>query len=232
MIVRAVLVGLACLASLVACNLPRDADGTLERVEGGTMRVGIVVDTPWVTDSAGGAGGIEGALVRALATDVHARIQWIHATEASLLESLHGRELDVVIGGFTMKSPYAKQVAFTKPYYTDTILVAGAPGGVAPQRVKGLRVAVLQGDPAAVAIRKKDGTPLPVLDLAATREAVAAPTWRLAQLSRTGNPELALAQQKHVLAVPPGENAWLVRVERMLRDHKGQVPTLLRGTRP
>ena len=196
------------------------------------MRVGMVVDTPWVTDSAGGAGGIEGALARAIAADLHASIVWVRGTEASLLESVRERELDLVIGGFTAKSPYKKHVAFTKPYYTDTVQVGGAPGGVAPQSLEHLRVAVKPGDPVAAKIRDEKGTPLPVVDLATTREAIAAPTWRLAQLARVGNPELELAQQQHVLAVPPGENAWLVRVERLLRDRKGQVPTQLRSARP
>ena len=38
---------------LAACDLPRDSDGTLDRVRGGTMRVGVVIDTPWTKDSAG-----------------------------------------------------------------------------------------------------------------------------------------------------------------------------------
>src|SRR5215203_4602995 len=45
-----------------ACGLPRDADGTLDRVRNGTLRVGVAVDTPWVTDSGGAAGGVEGWL--------------------------------------------------------------------------------------------------------------------------------------------------------------------------
>src|SRR6185369_5924264 len=36
---------------VAACDLPRDSDGTLDRVRGGTMRVGVVIDTPWTKDS-------------------------------------------------------------------------------------------------------------------------------------------------------------------------------------
>jgi hypothetical protein len=78
-------------------------------------------------------------------------------------------------------------------------------------------------------VRGKHGVPVPVMDLGATREAIAAPTWRLAQLGRTGNPELELAQHKHVLAVAPGENAWLVRVERLLHAQESHVPAMLRS---
>ena len=32
---------------------------------------------------------------------------------------------------------------------------------------------------------------------------------------------------KHVMATPMGENAFLVRLERFLIDHQGEVPALL-----
>src|SRR5438270_13969486 len=93
------------LLALAACSLPRDADGTLDRIRGGTMRVGIVVDTPWVTDSSGQAGGVEGALVRDVAQRLNAKIAWAHGEESELLEIMQHRELDLVIGGFTASSP-------------------------------------------------------------------------------------------------------------------------------
>jgi polar amino acid transport system substrate-binding protein len=223
-------------AGVAACDLPRDADGTLDRVRGGIVRVGVVVDTPWVTDSAGGegaAGGIEGALVQGIARDIGARVRWIRGTDESLLAALHARELDMVIGGLTTESPWKATLAFTKPYYTDTVIVAGAPGAPAPTTLAGLRVAVVEGDPIVARVRSENGIPVPVADLATAREAIAAPTWRLAQLggtplARTGNPAIVLGRREHVLALPPGENAWLVHVERWLRAHESRIPTMLR----
>lgn len=63
---------IAIMAVVVACDLPRDADGTRDRVRDGRMRVGMIVDTPWVTYSAGGAGGIEGGFARRRAAELHA----------------------------------------------------------------------------------------------------------------------------------------------------------------
>ena len=105
------------LLALTACDLPRDSDGTLDRVRGGTMRVGVVIDTPWTKDSAG------------------------------------------VIGGLRAPSPWKQQVAFTRPFYVDTLRP------------------------------RKD---------------------------------------EHVLAVAPGENAFLMRVESMLIARQAEVPALLR----
>jgi polar amino acid transport system substrate-binding protein len=214
-----------------ACNLPRDSNGTLDRVRGGKMRVGFVVDTPWVTDSSDGPGGIEPALVRSLAHDLGARVEWTRGQQSQLLETLSGRELDLVVGGLDAKSPWKQKLALTRPYYTDTVLVADSAGAPPPTSVRRLTVAVRQGDPVAAEIRKKKGTPMPVDDLASARGAIAAPTWQLAQLGRIGNQRLKLMQTQHVLAAPAGENGWLVRVEQTLYGAQDRIPSLLRSTR-
>jgi polar amino acid transport system substrate-binding protein len=109
----------------VACGLPRDPEGTLDRLRGGTLRVGFVVDTPWVTEAGHGAGGIEGAIAAELARGLGARIAWTHASETPLLIALHDGDLDLVIAGLTRDSPWAAKASFTRPYYVDTTTVHG-----------------------------------------------------------------------------------------------------------
>ena len=111
--------------TLAACGLPRDPEGTLDRVRGGTLRVGFVVDTPWVTEAGQGAGGIEGAIAAELAHTLGARIAWTHASETPLLTALHDGDLDLVIAGLTKASPWAAKASFTRPYYVDTATVHG-----------------------------------------------------------------------------------------------------------
>jgi polar amino acid transport system substrate-binding protein len=211
-----------------ACDLPRDSDGTLNRVRGGAMRVGVVVDTPWTTDSAGMSGGIEGQIVQSLARELNARVQWIPGRQDELLAALQHRELDLVIGGLNARSPWSKQVAFTRPYYTDTVRVGGAPNADPPASLEKVTVALTPGDPAAAQVREQGGVPRFVSNLADASLPVAAPTWRLAQLSRRENPALTLLQTPHVLAAAPGENAWLVRIEQMLIERQDQIPQQLR----
>jgi cytochrome c oxidase subunit 2 len=71
-----ILILLALLAT-AACDLPRDPGGTLERVRGGTMRVGFVPTHPWVIATDGEPGGIEPRLLRAFARELGARIEWV-----------------------------------------------------------------------------------------------------------------------------------------------------------
>jgi polar amino acid transport system substrate-binding protein len=156
---RSLLISTLSLAT--ACGLPRDPEGTLDRVRGGTIRVGFVVDTPWVTAAGDGADGIEGAIAAELARGLGARIAWSHGAETPLLEALHGGDLDLVIAGLTKDSPWASRVSLTRPYFVDTIIVRG---------------------------------------------------------ERTEVP--------HVVAVPPGENAWQVHVERVLESRKRELASM------
>jgi polar amino acid transport system substrate-binding protein len=112
-------------ALATACGLPRDPDRTLARVRGGVLRVGYVVDTPWVTATPTGAGGIEGAIVSALAHDVNARVVWTGGSETPLLTALHDGDLDLVVAGLTKQSLWAGKVSLTRPYYVDTTTVHG-----------------------------------------------------------------------------------------------------------
>jgi hypothetical protein len=120
------------LLALTSCDLPRDASGTLKRVQHGTMKVGVIVDTPWVTMSKDSVGGVEAQLAQELARRVDAHIQWVQWPAADLLDSLHARKIDLLIGGLVASSPWSQQVAFTRPYFTDTTkqkhVLAVAPG--------------------------------------------------------------------------------------------------------
>jgi len=218
------------LALLVAasCGLPRDADGTLDRVRGGVIRVGVIADPPWTVDSAGTVSGIEGLLVGELARGLGARVQWSRRPAHELMAALHARELDLVIGGLTADLSWKREAAFTKPYYTDTVVVGADSGRPAPPDLQGVEVLVEAGSAIAGDLRKQGATPRHVERLEGTRGLVAAPTWRLAALGRERT-DLVLKESPHVLAAAPGENAFLMRVERLLLARRDTVPALLRS---
>jgi polar amino acid transport system substrate-binding protein len=225
---------LAALAALAAgvdgCDLPRDSSGTLDRVRHGTMRVGLITNPPWTTDSGAPAPGIEQRLVQELASRLSARVQWVRRPESELLAALHRRELDLVIGGLTSSAPWQKQVAFTRAYYTDTVAVGAPAGAPAAADLNGKTVAVESGSAIAAELRGKGATPLPMEDVTQAPGLVAAPTWKLASMGRTST-GVELQQEQHVLAAPQGENAWLVQVEHLLHDRKSAIPTMLRSYR-
>src|SRR6476646_8579266 len=83
------------------CGLPKDADGALDRIRNGTLRVGIADNPPWVVVNGAEVSGIEPQLVADIARNLNARVKNVYGSETLLLEGLHRRELDIVIGGFT-----------------------------------------------------------------------------------------------------------------------------------
>jgi polar amino acid transport system substrate-binding protein len=103
-------------AGLASCGIPRDADHTFDHVQNGVMRIGVVDHPPWAHASDSGVVGVEPALVADLARQLHARAEWRRGAESELLQALHERKLDIVVGGLTTDSPWKREVAFTDPY--------------------------------------------------------------------------------------------------------------------
>jgi ABC-type amino acid transport substrate-binding protein len=138
---------------LAACGIPRDPDGTLQRVEGSHMRVGIAEHPPW-TSLGEEPSGIEVELVEEFARELNAEIQWVEGAETEVQEQMELGRLDLVIAGLHADSPWSSKVSFIQPYFT-------------------------------------------------------------------------VGADEHVMAVPHGENAWIVRLERFLRSRHGEIGELL-----
>lgn len=106
---------------LTSCDLPKDPEGTLERVRDGRLAVGVSEAPPWITRNGNGEpGGIEAALVRHLAERLGADVRWVWGTPADHVEALERFQLDLVVGGHTRRSPLARPVAPTRTWYVST----------------------------------------------------------------------------------------------------------------
>lgn len=118
---RRILGGVAAVLLLAGCGgpFPADPDGTLQRVTGDTLRVGVTANAPWTADEPGGPpAGLEVDLVTEFARELDADVELTVGSEEDLIGRLETQELDLVIGGFTGKSPWAAQAALTTPYTT------------------------------------------------------------------------------------------------------------------
>jgi len=109
---------IACCLLGAGCAIPTDPDGTLDRVRGGVMRVGMTEADPWAQMSDGRRSGVEVELVQRFAAGLDARIEWTDGSEEELFEELDEGRLDLVIGGITGRSPWKTKGAFTRPYAT------------------------------------------------------------------------------------------------------------------
>jgi ABC-type amino acid transport substrate-binding protein len=131
------LVGAPVLAGC-GTDLPRDPEGTLDRVRGGTLRVGVSANPPWTEAPATTAGGdatpaepptgIEPDLLTDFAESLGAEVHWTTGGEGRLVADLRDGRLDVVVGGLTDTSPWTSHAALTRPY----VVVPGPDGEPEP----------------------------------------------------------------------------------------------------
>jgi polar amino acid transport system substrate-binding protein len=218
-------------AFLASCDFPRDPMGTLERVEkSGTMHVGLALNEPWTRMESGKASGVEVELLRNFAEELRAEAVFVQGTAPELLEAAKQGEIEVAIGGFTDTSPGVreqKEAGITRPYLTTRFVVGVPPGRPTFDDPSGKKVAVASVDRTAALLREEGAIPVLVEDLSSADMPVVAYPWQLEAwgFEPTG---VELPEEKHVMAVPPGENGWLVRLERFLLDHREEAEKLLR----
>jgi polar amino acid transport system substrate-binding protein len=217
------------LVATVGCEFPRDPRGTLEQVRGGTMRVGVVANEPWTLVEGGEASGVEVELLEEFAGELGAEAAFVQGTVPELLEAARLGEVDVVAGGFTSTSPgvsEGKEAGITSPYLTTRLVVGVPPGTPAFDDLSGREVAVERVDHSAVLLREEGAVPVTVDDLSSAEIPVAAYPWQLEAwgLEPSG---VELPKEEHIMAVPLGENGWLVELERFLRANRGEARRLL-----
>ena len=218
--------------ALTACDaVPRDPEGTLERVRGGTMRVGITAHDPWTSFEGGQPAGIEVDLLQDFADEIDADIEWVPGSEGDLFEALHVGQLDVVIGGFTSTTPYSKDAALTHPYVTTAVVVGVPEGDAVPDDIAGMEVAAETGSEAAGLLSKTDAERLLIEDIAHAPGAAAVDDWLLDDLGLrdTG---VRLSEHDHVMAVRLGENGWLVTLERFLLERGSEIRDMVQRQGP
>lgn len=101
----------------VACSLPHDPDGTLDRVRADhVLRVGASPSDGRVSIGDGRAEGPEPDLAEAFADSIGAEVEWHPGGEEELVGDLEAGRVDLLIGGLTDKSPWLDKVALTRPY--------------------------------------------------------------------------------------------------------------------
>lgn len=212
---------------LTGCGIPRDTDGTLDRVRGGVVRVGVAEHPPWTTVD-GRVSGAEADLVERLADRLGARVEWHPGAESALMAALEERQLDLVVGGLTDDLPWTEHAALSRPYATTRVVVAASDGIDLPPDLDGHRVAARTGTAEAAALVAEGAEVVPVTDVAEARDLpVAVDHWRLDALGLRAA-EHVLLERRHVWALPLGENGWLVEVERFLLElPDGEVDRLL-----
>ena len=227
------LVAISTLAALLCggCDFPADPDGTLERVRGGVLRVGVTPAEPFVRlDDGGDPTGVEVELVQGFAETLDARVEWVPGSESDLMEALAGGQLDVVIAGLTRRSEWQRTAALTRPYLTTQVVIAAPDEALAEQLsedLEGVPIGVEANSPEAAKLEQDtDAIVVPVDDLAAVEGPLAVPDYLLDDLELVRT-DAELDEHEHAMAAPMGENAFLVALDRYLLDREAEAAEIL-----
>ncbi|MGH2773808.1 MAG: substrate-binding periplasmic protein [Actinomycetota bacterium] len=212
--------------ALAACGIPRDPEGTLARVSGGIMRVGVTEAPPWVELGDASPDGIEVRLVERFAEEIDAEIEWVEGPENENFGALRVRELDLVIGGLTTETPWSSEAGITHPYLTTAAVVAVPNDIDEPADIAGLEVGVEANSEIAGLLRKTDAQVVEVDDIEDHDGPVAIDNF-LADDLDVVDTGVRLTESDHVFAVPIGENDWMTAVERFLLERPGEIEELL-----
>ncbi len=166
--------------------------------------------------------------MRSFAEELGAETEFFEGTVPELLEATKAGELDVVIGGLTRDTPGLRQEAGVTNSYLKTQMVVGVPPSQEVfDDLSGREVAVEHIDETAVRLKERGAIPVQVGDLSSANRPVAAYDWQLEEWGFEST-NIKLPEEKHVMAVPRGENGWLVRLERFLNSHRDEAERLLR----
>lgn len=201
------------------CRYPKDIEHSLERIQGGVMRAGVSENPPWVIRTASGPAGLEPEMIKTLARQLDAEVQWHWGTESELMLALAERQLDIAAGGLIKQSSLSKDATFSQPYFqTDFSVGFPARSPHIPQTLQDIKVQLSPVSPIGGKLRSQDAIPI-LTEVYDDAMPIAAPIWWLKAHGFQPGPWV-LATDKHVIALPPGENAWILVVQRHLDSYR------------
>lgn len=222
-----VVLGLLVAVALAACDIPHDPEGTLQRVRGGTMRVGATEADPFVLiEGDEPTGGVEVRLVERFASEIDAQIEWVTGSADEILGALEVGQLDLAIGGFASTDPWSANVTFTHPYLTTFAGVGVPEQDQVGEDIAGVEVQVERGTDLAGLLSETDAEVVLIDDIAEAEGAAAIESWLFDDLDLFDS-DIRLQETDHVVATVHGENAWLVAIEKFLLQNEGLVDQLI-----
>ncbi|HEY6800696.1 MAG TPA: transporter substrate-binding domain-containing protein [Agromyces sp.] len=111
----------ALLLSGCGIAIPADPHGTLDRVVGSELRVGVSHSPPWTeTHDGRDPTGSEVRLVERFAERLGTDVEWTEGGESALVRALERGDLDLIVGGIHDDTPWSERAAVTRPYAETT----------------------------------------------------------------------------------------------------------------
>ncbi|MCG7578441.1 MULTISPECIES: transporter substrate-binding domain-containing protein [unclassified Halomonas] len=223
---------IAFFLTLVGCRYPQNVERKISDIEGGTLFIGITENPPWVIATAAGPKGVDIGLLSQFANSLDASIEWHWGSENELLKALNHHQLDIVAGGFTHNTRLTQLAATTRPYFTSHHVIGIAPHhpsahAAGDAALEGQDIAVARLNSVTQSIRALGATPVITERVHDAPGWVAGPQW---WLEAHGFRPTAhrLTSEHHVMALPKGENALMLALQRHLNAQSSLYEQLKR----
>lgn len=126
-------------------------------------------------------------------------------------------ELHLVAGGLTANTPWKKHVGLTGTYKKEKVFICNTTGELIPEEIEGKKVGVKKGTAVGAYVKKKKGIPVFVDSLEAYKGFIAVYEHEREKF-RCHDSYLTIHTERHVLAVPRGENNLLMTLEEYLNE--------------
>lgn len=210
---------LALTLLLGGCRYPQDMDDSLNTVQSGALHVGVTENAPWVIGQKGTPTGLEPQLIKELASRWNTTVHWHWGTESELLEALGSNQIHLALGGFSQSPHLRKRAALTKPYFVSEQRVGFPTEAVIPQDLTAVHVGIRRLQALSGPLEQRHAYPAFIDQFRDQDLPVATDDWRLEAYRRFPGPWV-LRTDKHVMALPKGENGWMMEVQRYLNGLK------------
>ena len=210
------LLSISLLFFLSGCeSYPNDPKNSLEEAKAKKLRVGFIEAPPWIWVEDGEVKGIEAEIVKGFAENINTEVEWIKGTEEELMPLLEAFELHLVVGGLTQSTPWKKHVGLTGPYKKEKVVVCNTNGDEIPKEIEDHPVGVKKGSAIGAYVKKKNGIPVFQDSLQTYQGLVAVYEYELDAFDCSAS-QLSIHTERHVIAVPKGENNLLMTLEEYL----------------
>jgi hypothetical protein len=99
---------------VISCDVPRDPEGTLEKVRGATLTVGVNGKNE-LTDER------ERQVIEHFASSLDAKISYHHGELHQLVAELENGEIDLIAGKLPGQTPFANKLGLSQPVSTTVL---------------------------------------------------------------------------------------------------------------
>ncbi|WP_404375038.1 transporter substrate-binding domain-containing protein [Vreelandella aquamarina] len=211
------------IAWLAGCRYPNNVERDMETIEGGTLYIGVTENPPWIIQQGQQPQGLEADLLHAFAETLNASIEWYWGSENELLQALKHHQLDIVAGGLTSNTRISQLAATTRPFFTTQHALGFKADNAQTQRtspppLQQSDVALPRVNRIYQAVEELGANPVISAHPEHTQGWVAGPTWWLDAHGFTVTSHV-LSADEHVMALPKGENALMLALQRHLHRY-------------